>query len=111
LPAILIVSSDRPRMYQSPSSSLSAQSPCTQTLGKRDQYVSSYRRSSRQKPARHADPWRAHDQFTDLIANGSALIVHNVRGNARRRTRKGRRLQRREHVAADKAAGHFRSPE
>src|SRR5215207_7428789 len=33
LPAILIVSSERPRMYQRPSSSIDAQSPWTQTSG------------------------------------------------------------------------------
>ena len=41
LPATLMVSSERPRMYQYPSWSISAQSPCTQVLGNRDQYVSS----------------------------------------------------------------------
>src|SRR3990172_6465168 len=50
LPATLIVSSERPRIYQSPSESLAAQSPCTQTFGQRDQYVSSYRVGSFQKP-------------------------------------------------------------
>ena len=40
LPAILRVSSDRPWMYQKPSSSTYAQSPCTHTSGQRDQYVS-----------------------------------------------------------------------
>ena len=41
LPAILSVSSERPWMNQKPSSSTYAQSPWTQTLGQRDQYVSS----------------------------------------------------------------------
>jgi hypothetical protein len=50
LPAILIVSSERPRMYQRPSSSIAAQSPCTQMSGNRDQYVCRYRSESFQKP-------------------------------------------------------------
>src|SRR6184192_3267229 len=37
LPPTLIVSSERPRMYHSPSLSTAAQSPWTQTSGKRDQ--------------------------------------------------------------------------
>src|SRR5437667_228290 len=41
LPAILSVSSERPWMYQKPSSSIVAQSPCTHTSLQRDQYVSS----------------------------------------------------------------------
>src|SRR6266516_6988054 len=36
-PAILIVSSDRPRIYHNPSPSTAAQSPCTQRSGSRDQ--------------------------------------------------------------------------
>ena len=40
LPAIFSVSSERPWMYQKPSSSTKAQSPWTQTSGQRDQYVS-----------------------------------------------------------------------
>ena len=40
LPAIKSVSSERPWMYHEPSSSISAQSPCTHTSGQRDQYVS-----------------------------------------------------------------------
>ena len=40
LPATLIVSSERPWMYQKPSSSTSAQSPWTHTSGMRDQYAS-----------------------------------------------------------------------
>src|SRR5439155_25671457 len=40
LPAILIVSSERPRIYHRPSASMAAQSPCIQVSGKRDQYVS-----------------------------------------------------------------------
>ena len=39
LPATLIVSSERPQMYQYPSASIAAQSPCTQTSGICDQYV------------------------------------------------------------------------
>ena len=38
-PATFSVSSLRPSMYQKPSSSMRAQSPCTQVSGKRDQYV------------------------------------------------------------------------
>ena len=40
LPAMLSVSSERPCRNQKPSSSTDAQSPCTQTPGKRLQYVS-----------------------------------------------------------------------
>src|SRR4051812_38066338 len=43
LPATLIVSSERPSRNQSPSSSISAQSPWRQTPGYIDQYVSTYR--------------------------------------------------------------------
>ena len=39
-PATLIVSSERPEMYQNPSASMRAQSPCTHTPGRRLQYAS-----------------------------------------------------------------------
>src|SRR5882672_4375244 len=44
------VSSLRPCRNQKPSPSTDAQSPCTQTPGMRDQYVSRYLSGSRQKP-------------------------------------------------------------
>ena len=50
LPATLIVSSERPLMYQKPSASIRAQSPCTQVPGMRAQYASTYRSGSRQNP-------------------------------------------------------------
>ena len=50
LPAILIVSSERPWIYQKPSASTRAQSPWTHVPGSRDQYASRYRSRSRQKP-------------------------------------------------------------
>ena len=50
LPATLIVSSDRPVMYQKPSSSIRAQSPWTQVPGRRRQYASRYRSGSPQNP-------------------------------------------------------------
>src|SRR6185436_134016 len=50
LPAMFIVSSERPCRNQNPSSSTDAQSPCTQTPGIRDQYVSMNLSGSRQKP-------------------------------------------------------------
>src|SRR5438034_8711985 len=47
---MLRVSSERPCRNQYPSSSTDAQSPCTQTPGRRRQYVSRYRSGSRQNP-------------------------------------------------------------
>src|SRR5512133_2260002 len=47
---MLSVSSERPCRNQYPSSPTEAQSPCTQTPGKRRQYVSRYRSGSRQNP-------------------------------------------------------------
>src|SRR5581483_11065926 len=49
-PAMLSVSSERPCRNQKPSASAEAQSPCTQTPGMRDQYVSTNFSGSRQKP-------------------------------------------------------------
>src|SRR3989442_6908551 len=49
-PPTLSVSSLRPSMYQNPSSSTRAQSPCTQTSGNRLQYVARYFCGSRQNP-------------------------------------------------------------
>ena len=90
--AILIVSSERPRMYQSPSSSIAAQSPWTQTPGKARPVGLLVALRIAPEAARHADPRRAHDQLADLVAHRPPLLVDDVGGDARaagRRTQHG----------------------
>ena len=81
LPAILIVSSERPRMYHIPSSSMAAQSPCAQTPGNS---TSRFPDSVADPPesAGHADPRRANDQFADLIADGIPCGIDHVSSHA-----------------------------
>jgi hypothetical protein len=65
LPAILIVSSDLPRMYHCPSESIAAKSPCTHTPGQRPirLFVRAGHARSRVMPIRAPD-----DRLTDLVA-------------------------------------------
>ena len=72
LPATLSVSSERPWMYQKPSASIDAQSPCAQIPGQRDQYVSSYRERSFQKPRVMPGQRRPDDELADGAADRSA---------------------------------------
>ena len=111
LPAMFIVSSERPCRNQKPSASTEAQSPCTQTPGIRDQYVSRYLSGSRQKPRVIPGNGPAADELADLAGADQRVagVVDDVHRHPERRAAERARLDRadgsgREEAGADLGA-------
>src|SRR5690606_25542634 len=59
------------------------------------------------EPPCHTDPGLSNDQLSDLIANRSALIIHNLGGDTGYWTREGTRLEWGEQVAAENPPRYF----
>src|SRR5690606_14925017 len=59
------------------------------------------------EPPCHTDPGLSNDQLSDLIANRSALIIHNLGGDTGYWAREGTRLEWGEQVAAENPPRYF----
>ena len=94
LPATLSVSSERPWMYQKPSSSIVAQSPWIQSPGIATPVASRGSASVGRRPeaAGHARPRRADRELADLAPHGRARRVDDVGGHPEARPVERRRL-------------------